>query len=67
MTFVYDKNGKAQAEEGKNYDDRVMAQAIKFQLHIWLASPKKVEIGDIDFRGDYKPRKETEPEGARFV
>lgn len=38
LTFVYNKNGKPEAEEG-NYDDRVMAQAIKFRLHEWLPAP----------------------------
>jgi len=38
QTFMYDKNGKLGAEAG-SWDDRVMAQAIKWQLHEWLPAP----------------------------
>jgi hypothetical protein len=38
LTFVYNKNGKAEADQGC-LDDRVMAQAVKFQVHKWLSSP----------------------------
>lgn len=42
MTFIYNKNGKPEADEG-NLDDRVMSQAIKFELHRWLPAPRKIE------------------------
>jgi len=42
MTFVYNRNGKAEADAGC-LDDRVMAQAIKWQLHKWLPSPQVTE------------------------
>ena len=40
LTFIYNKNGKAEADHGC-LDDRVIAQAIKFQLHKWVSSPKE--------------------------
>lgn len=36
--FMYDKHGRLQAEAG-SHDDRVIAQAIKWQLHEWLPAP----------------------------
>ena len=41
LTFIYNRNGKPEAAEGSK-DDRVIAQAIKFQLHKWLPSPNGV-------------------------
>lgn len=49
ITFV-NINGKPQAEPG-NWDDRVMAQAIKWMLHDWLPSPKKIEIIEEKYKG----------------
>ncbi len=40
LTFVYNKNGKPEGDARK-MDDRVITQAIKFQLHRWLPSPDK--------------------------
>ena len=41
MTFVLNERGRPEAA-AMNLDDRVFAQAIKFQLHKWLPSPTKV-------------------------
>jgi len=49
ITFV-NINGKPQADVG-NWDDRVMAQAIKWMIHDWLPAPKKIEIIDEKFKG----------------
>lgn len=38
LSFVYNKNGKAEADTGC-LDDRVTAQAIKWQVHKWLPAP----------------------------
>jgi len=38
MTFVLNERGKPEADEGC-YDDRIAAQAIKWQVHKWLPSP----------------------------
>ncbi|MBN2287342.1 MAG: hypothetical protein JXI43_12900, partial [Tissierellales bacterium] len=71
LTFIYNKNGKPEAEEG-NYDDRVIAQAIKLQLHKWLPAPKKaiteIRKNDYDYDYDYyyQPMPER-PEGADGV
>lgn len=51
LTFV-NINGKPQADEG-NWDDRVMAQAIKWMVHDWLPRPLKIEE-NIDKFMDYK-------------
>ena len=37
-TFVYNKNGKPEADTGC-LDDRVMSKAITFQVHKWLPAP----------------------------
>ena len=51
LTFILNKNGKPEAEAGNNYDDRVMAQAIKFQLHKWLPSPVLIPKNDWEDHG----------------
>lgn len=43
LTFVLNKNGKPEAAPGK-WDDRVFAQAIKWQVHKWLPAPEQVYI-----------------------
>jgi hypothetical protein len=40
LTFIYNKNGKAEAD-ANCLDDRVMAQGIKWMVHQWLPSPSK--------------------------
>jgi len=52
LTFVL-INGKPMAEPG-NFDDRVVAQAIKFRLHDWLPKPKRIELVEDKYKG--KPR-----------
>ncbi len=49
LTFV-NINGKPQADPG-NWDDRVMAQAIKWMIHDWLPSPRILEVIDDKFKG----------------
>ena len=49
LTFVL-INGKPQAEPG-NFDDRVVAQAIKFRLHDWLPKPKRIEHVEDKYKG----------------
>jgi len=73
MTFITNKNGKAEADTGC-YDDRVIAQAIKFMFHQWLPAPKRQEeLEDIDYgiydHGRYEPQKKSliDHRGARFV
>lgn len=62
-TFIT-KNGKPQAEAGK-LDDRVMTQAIKFQIHNWLPSPEKINEIEEKFKGQYpfgqKPARRKDP------
>ena len=41
LTFVLNKNGKPEAASGK-WDDRVFAQAIKWQVHKWAPEPKRI-------------------------
>ncbi|MBD3224936.1 MAG: hypothetical protein GF313_09410 [Caldithrix sp.] len=50
MTFIYNKNGKPEADKGK-LDDRVIAQGIKWQLHKWLPGPRKTPEKDARFEG----------------
>jgi hypothetical protein len=38
MTFIYNRNGKPEADKGC-LDDRVITQAIKWQIHKWLPAP----------------------------
>lgn len=71
MTFVFNKNGKAEASEG-NHDDRVMGQGIKFQISKWLPAPyriksskhKRTDYGDYGWRDRLKS---NEHKGADFV
>ena len=62
MTFIYNKNGKPEAEEGC-LDDRVMAQAIKFMANHWLPAPKRDKppdkfAGQTPFGLDVKRKKD---------
>lgn len=70
MTFVYNKNGKPEASEG-NFDDRVICQGIKFQLHKWLPAPERTtgkrKDGAYDYdEGDWR-NKVKRHDGADFV
>ena len=63
MTFIYNKNGKPEAEIGC-LDDRVMAQAIKFMLHEWLPAPigeepKDKFAGKVPFGLEIKQQKDV--------
>ena len=49
ITFV-NINGKPQADAG-NWDDRIMAQAIKWMIHDWLPAPKKPEFIEEKYKG----------------
>jgi len=60
LTFVLNERGKPCAVEGK-LDDRVIAQAIKFQLHAWLPSPKKAEAVERIDAYDYDDEFERVP------
>jgi hypothetical protein len=66
LTFVYNKNGKPEAAEGK-LDDRVMTQAIKFKCHKWLPAPvliDKIKLNaspDLD-HGGWNPKNRVENE-----
>ena len=69
MTFIYNKNGKPEAEAG-NYDDRILAQSIKFQLHKWLPAPVRAEPKKENTEFDYEPKQGDNvkrPEGADAV
>ncbi len=72
MTFILNEKGKPEAAPG-NLDDRVMAQAIKFQLHKWLPAPVRgkvlpSDVGYDDYGKDKRHKKATErPKGPRFV
>jgi hypothetical protein len=71
LVFVYNKNGKPEASEG-SFDDRVMTQGIKFQLHKWLPAPKRVRGrkpgGKADYNeGDDWRTKVKRYEGADYV
>jgi len=73
LTFVYNKNGKPEAEEG-NFDDRVMGQAIKLRLHEWLPAPvrkkAKERVGMTDDYGEVGTRSRkrmARPAGADGV
>ena len=52
LTFVYNKNGKAEPEEGYK-DDRVITQAIKFKLHEWQSAPEGVKVVIASGTDDY--------------
>lgn len=45
LTFIYNKNGKPEADQGC-LDDRVLAQGIKFMVHNWMPATKKEEQPD---------------------
>ena len=64
MTFIFNKNGKPEAGAGC-YDDRVVAQAIKFQIHKWLPAPQKVKPEETLY--DKKLREVTTRPMSAFV
>ncbi len=70
MTFILNNNGKPEAAPG-NYDDRVMAQAIKIQLHAWLPPPVKASYAVPDYgytdHGKLAHIPLKRPKGSRFV
>lgn len=69
LSFIYNNRGREEADSGCK-DDRVIAQAIKFQLHNWLPQPRRVqaERQDIsDYGGGWRERVIKRKEGAEYV
>ncbi len=70
MTFILNEKGKPEAA-ASNYDDRVMAQAIKFQIHKWLPAPVKttVEVPDYGYydHGKLRPQRRGRVADPRCV
>jgi hypothetical protein len=71
MTFILNERGKPEAAPG-SLDDRVMAQAIKFQVHKWLPAPviRKVlasDTGTTDYGKLNPSRRAKRPKGAGYA